>query len=115
MLFKGEVIPSNGSGRILITEIDENAKLLSCRLCMGATAFFYSWFEHSTNQTIEHRFKVPNTGSTSSGGWSQMKTTDSLDLYKLRSNAIEGVFTCFLTSTSDENTAHLGIYYPSKL
>ena len=112
LMFNGEVIPSDGSGSILITEVGKNTKPLSCRLNVGQGATFIGWYEHPTSLVFGYPYNVPDSGSTSSSGWSQMKSTNSLDLYKLRSNATEGVFSCFIGNfySGSGSVGYLGIY-----
>ena len=68
---------ADGSGCILITEVGKTTKPLSRRLNVGQSPTFGFWFD-------DYSLQIPVNGSTSSGGWSVMKTTNSLDLYKPR-------------------------------
>ena len=120
-------IPTDGSGRIVITDInpdgDNDVDALICRsqlhIINGG-----EWFLHPTQQTTDDSDKVQ---STYPRGWHRNRAIITIlssvahRLVRLRradsvasgGRALEGVFTCHIPG--DTNTpVSVGIYYPSE-
>ena len=122
---RGDSIPTDGSGRVLITDInptgdnDENA--LICRSEIDTfTTVGGNWFLHPTEMSTN---AGPNGDdgdrilSPDPRGWARNRSLDSGHrLVRLRrgsATAEEGVFTCDIPG--DDNTPRsLGVYYPSE-
>ena len=132
---RGSSIPTDGSGRIVITDInpdgDNNVDALICLSEMTFSNNGGNWFLHPTQQTTQ----VTTDGSiriesTDPRGWRRARDTITISgsgthrLVRLRRDdtvasgdndrALEGVFTCNIDG--DTNTpVSVGIYYPSEL
>ena len=127
---RGGPIPTDGSGRIVITDInpdgvnDEDALL--CHSEMVGLSKVGNWFLHPTQQTTQHTTDGSDRIESSDlRGWRRNRNRDSPSevhrLVRLRrddslangNRALEGVFTCDIEG--DTNTpVSVGIYYPSK-
>ena len=124
---RGESISTDGSGRIVITEInpdgDNNYDAL---ICQSELPLDYridgNWYLHPTQQTNNGSVRIESTdlrGYHRNRGYSS--DHDQL-LVRLRRDdsiasggrALEGVFTCDIPGDTN-NTVSVGIYYPSEL
>ena len=127
MSLRGSSIPTDGSGRIVITDInpdgenDVDALICLSELSLSARG---DWFLHPTQQTTQ----LTTDGSIRIAshdvrGWRRNRDTviDDRRLVRLRRDdsiasggrALEGVFTCDIAG--DRNTpVPVGIYYPSE-
>ena len=124
-------VPTDGSGRIVITDInpdgDNNEDALICRSELSSSSDGGNWFLHPTQQTTDDSDRIQNVDPR---GWSRNRATDyysHYDTYQLvrlrrddsaasgdNDRALEGVFTCNIEG--DTNTpVSVGIYYPSEL
>ena len=122
---RGDSIPNDGSGRIVITDInptgDNNEDAL---ICLSEMSLLSSgnWYLHPTQQTNDGSVRISDTDSR---GWRRNRnvTHGGRRLVRLRRDdsvamgnndrALEGVFTCDIPG--DTNTpVHVGIYYPSE-
>ena len=126
---RGDPIPTDGSGRIVITDINpdgvnnEDALICQSELALSTGG---DWFLHPTQQTTDDSDKIEPTDSR---GWRRNRATINIGvtgsrrLVRLRRDdnaamgdndrALEGVFTCDIPG--DTNTPlHVGIYYPSE-
>ena len=56
-MFRGKVIPNDGTARISITSLDRKHPL-SCHLYIGNRIFQYGWFVHPTRETVQEQFKI---------------------------------------------------------
>ena len=124
-------IPNDGSGRIVITDInpdgnnDDVALFCQSQLSLSTGG---NWYLHPTQQTTDDSDRI---GDSQTGhdprGWIRSRATITTGitgtrrLVKLRRDdsvarggrALEGVFTCDIPG--DSNTpVHVGIYYPSE-
>ena len=125
---RGNSFPTDGSGRIVITDInpagDNNVDALICRSELPTSASG-NWFLHPTQQTTDDSDRIV---SIDSRGWHRNRATVTIitgvsyHLVRLRRDdsaaiggrALEGVFTCHIPG--DTNTPiSVGIYYPSEL
>ena len=125
---RGDPIPADGSGRIVITDInpdgDNDVDALICRSELPTSASG-NWFLHPTQQTTDGSVRIE---STDPRGWRRARATvtisgsGTLRLVRLMradsiasgGRALEGVFTCDISG--DTNTpVSVGIYYPSEL
>ena len=129
LTLRGDPIPTDGSGRIVITDInpdgdnDEDALICQSELALSTRG---DWFLHPTQQTIHDSDKVQNNDFR---GWRRSRATIVIGnsgfgrLVRLRRDdnaamgdndrALEGVFTCHIPE--DTNTpVSVGIYYPSE-
>ena len=117
-------IPTDGSGRILITDIGLNdystnaddAGALLCQSDVSVAAGNANWYLHPTQLSTAVGDRIQ---SYDPRGWSRNRGSNSnghrLERLKRHSNitAEEGVFTCHVVG--DINTPiSVGIYYPSK-
>ena len=132
---RGNSIPTDGSGRIVITDInpdgdnDEDALICQSELAINDGG---NWFLHPTQQTTQHTTDGSvRIESTDLRGWHRDRATITTvvhvvsvtrQLVRLRRDdsiaiggrALEGVFTCHIPG--DTNTpVSVGIYYPSEL
>ena len=128
---RGNSIPTDGSGRIVITDInpdgDNNEDALVCQseltLSDGG-----DWFLHPTQQITQYTTDGSvRIESTDLRGWHRDRATITISSGNLRQvrlrrdnsaasggRALEGVFTCDIPG--DSNTpVSVGIYYPSEL
>ena len=120
-------IPTDGSGRIVITDInpdgdnDENALICQAELSISGHG---NWFLHSTQQTTQLTFDgIVRIESTDLRGWhrNRVELDDDRQLVRLRRDdsvaiggrALEGVLTCIILGESNTPVS-VGIYYPSK-
>ena len=118
-------IPTDGSGRILITDIglddgtttDADADALLCQSDVVIAPVNANWYLNHTQQstTVGNRIQ-----STDDRGWSRNRGNDLNNhrLVRLKRHstitAEEGVLTCHVVG--DSNTpVYVGIYYPSEL
>ena len=113
----GNSIPTNGSGHVNITDIDDtNGKALICR-SGKAISSGGDWYLHPTEMsTDDDRIVSGDNGGPDPRGWSRNRATDSeghqlVRLRRATATAEEGVFTCHIPE--DFGTpASVGIYYP---
>ena len=131
---RGDPITTNGSGRIVITDInpDGDPNDEDALICQSELPFDYyggNWFLHPTHQTTQLTTDGSiRIDSTDSRGWRRNRATFTINgtetgrLVRLRRDdtiasggrALEGVFTCDIEG--DINTpVSVGIYYPSEL
>ena len=120
---RGESIPTDGSGRFVITDINPDGDNdVDALICLSELALSTggNWYLHPTQQTSDVSDKIQ---SIDSRGWLRNRDliTDGRRLVRLRrydsvasgGRALEGVFTCDIAG--DTNTpVHVGIYYPSE-
>ena len=108
----GMSIPTDGSGRIRITDINTESSDggLICR-----SSGNLDWYLHPTEQTTAESSRI--VGNRDPRGWTTTKYTESngdevVVLRRVTTGASqEGVFTC-----GDSSTAiSVGVYYPSEL
>ena len=126
---RGNSIPTDGSGRIVITDInpdgDNGVDALICWSERNNSISKGDWYLHPTQQTADDSLRIQ---STDPQGWRRNRATftisgsEILRLVRLRRDdsaasggrALEGVFTCDIPG--DSNTpVSVGIYYPSEL
>ena len=124
---RGNFITADGSGRIVITDInpdgDNNVDGLICLSELPASVNV-DWYLHPTQQTTETSDRIE---STDPRGWRRDRViviiigSGTHRLARLRRDdsiasggrALEGVFTCHIPG--DTNTpVRVGIYYPSE-
>ena len=128
---RGSSIPTDGSGRIIITDInpdgDNNDDALIC-LSEVPISNGGDWFLHPTHQMTQHTTdESDRIENNDPRGWLRNRATVTisgskiLQLVRLRRDdsaasegrALEGVFTCDIPG--DSNTpVSVGIYYPSE-
>ena len=128
---RGQPISTDGSGRIVITDInpdgDNDEDALFCLSEMIFNTPSGDWFLHPTQQTTQRT----NDGSvriesTDNRGWHRSRVINIVmathrqvrlkrdDSIASGGRALEGVFTCHIPG--DTNTpVSVGIYYPSEL
>ena len=116
---RGDSIPTDGSGRVLITDInpngDNNEDALICRSEIDTfTSIFGNWFLNPTESRIDEGDRL----GESDRGWIRDRDLDAghrlVRLRRQSSTALEGVFTCAIRD--DINTPRsVGVYYPSEL
>ena len=130
----GNSIPTDGSGRIVITDInpdgDNDMDALICQSELSLSDGG-NWFLHPTQQTTQHTTDGSvRIESNDTRGWHRNRATVTIitignsvthRLVRLRRDdsvasggrALEGVFTCHIPG--DTNTpVSVGIYYPSE-
>ena len=120
-------IPTDGSGRIVLTDInpdgDNNDDALICRSELSISNGG-NWYLHPTQQTTDDSVRIQDHDPR---GWARNRATFTISgsgtrrLVRLRRDdsiasggrALEGVFTCDIPG--DSNTpVSVGIYYPSE-
>ena len=128
---RGNSIPTDGSGRIVITDINPDGDTdVDALFCLSELAINDggNWFLHPTQQTTQHTEDGSvRIESTDLRGWHRDRATITTvvsvtrRLVRLRRDdsvasggrALEGVFTCDIEG--DTNTpVRVGIYYPSE-
>ena len=131
---RGDSIPTDGSGRIVITDInpdgdnDEDALICQSERSLSTGG---NWFLHPTQQTTDDGDRIDNANTGNDPrGWIRNRVTHipgnagPRRLVRLRRDdsiasegngrALEGVFTCHIDK--DDNTpVSVGVYYPSEL
>ena len=112
-------IPTDGSGRVLITDINPNGHndedALICRSEIDTfTSNGGDWFLDPTERSTDEGDRLD---SSNPRGWNRNRGLDSGHrLVRLRrgsATAEEGVFTCHIAGDNNTHRA-LGIYYPSE-
>ena len=113
-------IPTDGSGRVLITDINPNGDndedALICRSEIDTA--FGNWYLHPTEMSTDEGDRINiRRGGEPDRGWLRNRGLDSghrlVRLRRVSDTAVEGVFTCDIPG--DDNTPRgLGIYYPSE-
>ena len=120
---RGNSIPTDGSGRIVITDInpdgDNDEDALICLSELHNISSHSNWFLHPTQLTTDGSVRIEGTDSR---GWHRNRAElDDHRLVRLRRDdsvaiggrALKGVFTCDIPG--DINTpVSVGIYYPSE-
>ena len=121
---RGDSIPTDGSGRILITDInpsgDSNRDALICQSDVpsnndGATLGISDWILHPTQLSTNSSIRIVGSNDR---GWTRNRDLDSdghqlVRLRRVSNRALEGVFTCNIAG--DINTPRfVGIYYSSE-
>ena len=123
---RGKTIPSDGSGRVLITNInpngDNNETALICRSDIP-TNEGGNWYLHPTEQSTDDGDRIVSSYGASDRGWHRNRGIDSeghriVRLWRGSSTAREGVFTCHFAANDSENAGNdsesVGIYYSSE-
>ena len=118
-------IPTDGSGRVLITDInpngDNNEDALICRseIDTFTTNGGSNWFLHPTEMSTDNGDRIVSNHDTTTDprGWARNRDLDSghrlVRLRRASATAEEGVFTCDIPG--DNNTPRsVGVYYPSE-
>ena len=116
---RGDSIPTDGSGRVLITHINPNGDndedALICRSEISTfTSNSGNWFLNPTESSTDDGDRIMTPDPR---GWARNRDEVSghrlVRLRRSSPTAEEGVFTCDITG--DNNTPRaLGIYYPSE-
>ena len=124
---RGNSIPTDGSGRIVITDINrDGVSNEDALICHSELSIFTSgnWYLHHTQLTTDDSDRIEGTDPR---GWLRNRATVTISgsethrLVRLRRDdsiasggrALEGVFTCHIPG--DTNTpVSVGIYYPSE-
>ena len=111
LILKGESIPTDGSGRILITDINTNGPSNhEALICQSEPNEDYG----SGNWSFDN-VKIGSTSGVQ--GWETNENTHRgillVRLVRISYAAEEGVFACHLDETR-EPAAFVGIYYPSE-
>ena len=119
---RGNSIPTNGNGRVLITDInptgDNDEDALICRseidTFTSSVGLGTNWYLHPTGMSTDEDDWIAPLDPR---GWNRNRALDSghrlVRLRRTSATAEEGVFTC--TIADDINTPRaLGIYYPSE-
>ena len=120
---RGNSIPTDGSGRVLITDInpdgDNDVDALICRSEIHHNTFGGNWYLDPTEISTDDGDRINPVNGNADRGWFRNRGLDSEDhrLVRLRRRgfptALEGVFTCDILG--DINAPRfLGIYYPSE-
>ena len=120
----GDSIPTDGSGRVLITTInptgDNNDDALICHSEISfPNDVVGDWYLHPIGMSVDDDDRIvgPINGVLDRG-WNRNRGFDSSNrrlvrLRRISTTAEEGVFTCDIPG--DDNTpGYLGVYYPSE-
>ena len=113
-----DFIPTDGSGRVLISDIGPyNDDSLICQSDQATGGYGYSsdWYYHPVNQTTIEEERIQSTDNDR--GWQRNRGVDSngFQLVRLRShpdirNPVDGVFTCNIFNDTGPPIS-VGIYY----
>ena len=116
-------IPTDGSGQVLITDInptgDNDEDALICR--SERDTFTYSspgnWYLHPTESSTDTDDRINPVNGNPDRGWARNRDLDSghrlMRLRRASATAEEGVFTCHIPG--DINTPRsVGVYYSSE-
>ena len=120
---RGISIPTDGSGRVLITDInpngDNNEDALICRSEIDTfDSPFGNWFLNPTESSTDTgRIVIGKNGEPDPRGWNRSRDLDAghrlVRLRRASATAEEGVFTCAIRD--DINIPRsVGVYYPSE-
>ena len=111
-------IPTDGSGRILITDIgnsSESALICTCQSDMIGNVGTSNWYLHPTQLGISESDVISSTGTE---GWETNRATSDdgrvVRLMRVSDSAKEGIFTCHIPGCNN-SPVPVGIYYPSEL
>ena len=115
-------IPTDGSGRANVTDInfngDNNRDALICRSEINIfTSTGGNWYLDTTEISTDVDNRIVGDGTPDPRGWTRNRGLDSghllVRLRRVSTTAEEGVFTCHIPG--DNNTPRaLGVYYPSE-
>ena len=115
----GNSIPTDGSGRVRITDIgDSNGNALICR-SGKAISSSGNWYLHPTEMSTDGGDRiVSGVNGVPDRGWSRNRATDSeghrlVRLRRASDTAEEGVFTCHIPGDFGTPVS-VGVYYPSE-
>ena len=103
-------IPTNGSGRVSVTDNELNEGGLVCRDSDGDRGRLFSidWYLHPTNPTIEDGILIDCCDET---GWENERSNGAVILRRSSETPLEGVFSC---AKFEGSLVYVGIYYPSE-
>ena len=122
-------IPTDGSGGILITDIninpnrDNNNDALICQSELSANDIeLGNWYLHPSRQSTDSEDRILNPtkfDATPDRGWDRNRDIDSegyrlVRLKRVSASAKEGVFTCDIPGDTS-GPVSVEIYYPSEL
>ena len=120
---RGNSIPNDGSGRVLITDVNPtNEDALICRaeitFLFPTNASYYNWFLDPTERSTRDDDRIVSSSVPADRGWLRNRDFDSgghqiMRLRRSSATAEEGVFTCYIGDDINGVRA-LGIYYPSE-
>ena len=118
VLLNYDNIPTDGSGRILITDIHEgNTNSLICVTDDPGTSSSSEWYYDPTSLTIDIAVRIV---SVDERGWLRNRGTTSggFRLIRLRrdtsrTDSVEGVFTCDIAADTGPPIS-VGVYYASE-
>ena len=119
---RGDSISTDGSGRVLITDInpngDNNEDAIICRSEMDTfTSTAGNWYLHPTEMSTDEGDRIVGISDPDPRGWTRNRDIDSghrlLRLRRVSATSEEGVFTCDIPEDRDTPRA-LGVYYPSE-
>ena len=105
-------IPTDGSGRIFITNIGfDNTSALICRTDIP-NPFLGDYYLHPSMQTTSNSDRIQ---STDTRGWTRNRDLSNgiIRLRRHNTSWTEGVFTCRFIGISDPSIS-VGVYYRSK-
>ena len=111
----GNSIPTDGSGRVRITDIgDTNGNALICR-SGKAISSGGDWYLHPTEMSTDDDDRI-GSGGVPDRGWRRNRATGSeghrlVRLKRDSTTAEEGVFTCHIPGDFGTPVS-VGIYYP---
>ena len=109
---KGNSIPTDGSGRILITDVGLSwADSLICDSDWTTSSASSNWYTNPVSQSTASGDRIVNSDSR---GWTRMRdpTNGIIRLRRYVANPQEGVFTCHIVE-DPTSPISVGIYYAS--
>ena len=118
IFLSGISIPTDGSGRIRVTNIgNTNGNALICR-SGKAISSNGNWYLHPTEMSTDDGDRIGSGDGVPDRGWSRNRATDSqghrlVRLKRASDTAEEGVFTCHIPGVFG-TPVFVGIYYPSE-
>ena len=106
MTLRNVSIPTNGSGRISVTDNELIEGGLVCR-DSDRNGRRIDWYLHPTSPTIDDEVRI----CCDETGWNVDKSNGAAILRRTIETPLEGVLTC---ANFKESLVYVGIYYPSE-
>ena len=110
-----ENIPTDGSGRVLVTDIGKNNfNALLCQSTQNTSSSSSDWYYNPTAPSLHPNDRIV-VGDDLERGWTRNRERGTVRLLRDQDvlSPLEGIFTCEIEE-DPESPIFLGIYYASK-